>query len=259
MNDTVKRLLRPLLPKSFRAHIIKSGLLAGVRIVTSWRDYPASIMGYAEKELTAWLLANVRPGETWLDVGAHYGYTSLAMCRKTGPAGRVFAFEPSLSSAGCIARTRLANQFWWWTVCPLGLDDSTVISVQELPWVRGMIDSQVSLGEADGTERFLSAGLDMIWAGLSGGNDIVHGIKMDVQGMEISALEGMRALLTRHRPVLVLEIHAGVDRNRIIAILTAAGYSGKPLAIEKGSSDFFDPNSNHSFVFRAATDRPPLR
>ncbi len=255
MNETVKRLLRPLLPRTYRAYSIKSGALAGNYIVTSWRDYPAAIMGYAEQELTAWLLRHVKPGETWLDVGAHYGYTSLAMCRSAGAQGRVFAFEPSLSSAGCIARTRLANQFWWWTVCPFGLDDSPALGAQELPWVRGMIDSQVSLEQADGTERFLSVGLDAVWTSLSTGNDRVHGIKMDVQGMEVRALEGMRALLARHRPVLVLEIHAGVDRRRIIEILTSAGYSDRPEPIEKGSTDFFDPNSNYSFVFRAAADR----
>jgi FkbM family methyltransferase len=251
MKETTKRILRTFLPRTPTAHRIKGGQLAGAQIVTSWRDYPAAIMGYAEKELTAWLLGQVRPGETWLDVGAHYGYTSLAMCRATGIGGRVFAFEPSLSSAGCIARTRLANRHWMWTVCPFGLDDSTVVAVHELPWIRGMIDSQVPLAQADGTERFLSVGLDAVWASLSGGDERIHGIKMDVQGMEVRALAGMRQALGRHRPALVLEIHAGVDRAEVIEILAAAGYAPTPEPIEKGSTDFFDPQSNFSFVFRA--------
>jgi FkbM family methyltransferase len=252
MNSLLKRTIRAALPRGYRTYTILRGRLQGAKIVTSWHDYPAAIAGYAERELTAWLLSNVGPGETWIDVGAHYGYTSLAMCRGVGESGRVFAFEPSLSSAGCIARTRVANRHWWWTVCPFGLDDSSVLRPNELPWVRGMIDSQVALESADGTERFLSVALDVIWTGLAGGDNRVDGIKMDVQGMEVRALEGMRGILGRHRPVLVLEIHAGVDRSRIIEILREAGYDIRPEPIEKGPTDFFDPQSNFSFVFRPA-------
>ncbi len=250
MNEATKRMLRAFLPSTHKTHRILAGQLAGAKIVTSWRDYPAAIMGYGEKELISWLLRNVRPGETWLDVGAHYGYTSLAMCRATGEKGRVFAFEPSLSSAGCIARTRLANRYWWWTVCPFGLDDSPALAVHELPWVRGMIDSQVPLESADGTERFMSVAFDAVWGGLSREETRVHGIKMDVQGMEISALMGMQQMLASHRPTLVLEIHPGVDRSQVVAILAKVGYSSNPEPIEKESTDFFDPNSNYSFVFR---------
>lgn len=250
MRETIKHLLRPLLSRTHTAHRILTGPLARAKIVTSWRDYPAAIVGYAERELTAWLLQHVQPGETWLDVGAHYGYTSLSMCHRTGSGGRVFAFEPSLSSAGCIARTRLANRYWWWTVCPFALDDSPAPAMHELPWVRGMIDSQITPDAADGTERFMSVAFDAVWPGIAGADQRVHGIKMDVQGMELSALRGMRELLGRHRPILVLEIHAGVDRDQIIKILVTAGYSPKPEPIEKGATDFFDPNSNYSFVFR---------
>src|ERR1019366_4695009 len=109
-----------------------------------------------------------------------------------GGRGRVFAFEPSLSSAGCLARTRLANRHWWWTICPLGLDQSPTLAVHELPLVRGMIDSQIAPESADGTERFLSVAYDAVWPGLAAGDPRIHGIKIDVQGMEIAVLEGMR-------------------------------------------------------------------
>lgn len=250
----LKKLLRSCLPRTSKAHRILSGQLRGSRIVTSWHDYPAAIIGYAEKELTAWLLQQVQPGETWLDVGAHYGYTSISMCERTESRGRVFAFEPSLSSAACLARTRLANRHWWWTICPFGLDQSPALTGHELPWVRGMIDSQVAPSAADGTERFLSVALASVWPGLSAGDQKVHGIKMDVQGMEIEALNGMRELLRAFRPKLVLEIHAGVDRTKVVEILRAVGYNTQPESIEKGATDFFDPQSNFSFAFNAVTD-----
>ena len=38
-------------------------------------------------------------------MGAHYGYTALALSRLVGEEGRVFAFEPVPETAGCLAAT----------------------------------------------------------------------------------------------------------------------------------------------------------
>lgn len=43
---------------------------------------------------TAWLSWRLRPGMTFVDVGAHVGYFSVMASRRVGAAGRVLAFEP---------------------------------------------------------------------------------------------------------------------------------------------------------------------
>src|SRR5258706_11527415 len=101
--------VRPRLPKKIRAHRILAGPIRGARIVTSWHDYPAGIGGLTEKPLIAWFAQHVAPGTTWLDVGAHYGYTAIALSRFVGNEGRVFAFEPMRATAGCVGRTRVVN------------------------------------------------------------------------------------------------------------------------------------------------------
>ena len=53
----------------------------------------------------------------------------------------------------------------------------------------------------------------------------VHGVKIDVQGMELETLEGMRQTLVRWHPKLVVELHAGVSRERMQALLQETGYS----------------------------------
>ena len=58
----VKSLVRSLLPRAMCRTRIMSGPLRGMRIVTSWHDYPAAILGYTERKLTDWLLANARTG-----------------------------------------------------------------------------------------------------------------------------------------------------------------------------------------------------
>src|SRR2546421_9928625 len=106
MTSSRKAQIRRLLPRAVRPRRILAGPLRGASIYTSWHDYPGAILGTTERPLLEWFGRNILPGETWIDIGAHYGYTAIALCRLVGPAGRVVAFEPVLSTAGRVARTR---------------------------------------------------------------------------------------------------------------------------------------------------------
>lgn len=246
----LRETIRSLLPGSPKKHTIKSGPLAGKKIVTSWHDYPAAILGYAESALVEWLLENVQPGETWLDVGAHYGYTSLAMCERVGSHGRVFAFEPCISTAVCLEQTRSLNGHDEWKIVPLALSDDEGITLRYSPTTRGMVDQQAGVQGADGVKGFLAVALDSIWESLSMNNPIIDGVKVDVQGMELETLRGMRGALTSHRPKLILEVHRDVSRPEILEVLSGCDYRVKPIPIEKAiATDFFDPMSNYSFLF----------
>jgi hypothetical protein len=79
----------------------------------------------------------------------------------------------------------------------------------------------------------------------------VHGVKIDVQGMEVEALEGMRDTLTRWRPWVVVELRAGVCREEVVALMREAGYSSDAIAIEPTPEEevplFLD---NRSYAFQ---------
>jgi FkbM family methyltransferase len=248
-----KRLVRPLFPKRVAPRRVWSGQLRGVRIVTSWHDYPAAILGTTERELLAWLKQNVRVGETWLDVGAHYGYTAIALCKLVGPNGRVFAFEPMLATAGSVTETRKANSFRNLTVIPIGLGapDRDIVAI-ELPTERGMADS--TIGNSSWDEPILVTSLDWMWPRISGGNAKIDGVKIDVQGMEIDVLNGMMQTLRTHRPQLVVEVHQGVDRQKFRDVLLEAGYllpgiglEKRPLGVNQSDVSEYDDNSSYAF------------
>src|SRR5436190_11305500 len=129
----LKAQLRRLLPRAIRPHRILGGRLRGFRIVTSWHDYPGAITGRTERGLLAWFENNVRRGETWLDVGAHYGYTAIALSRLVGAKGRVFAFEPMLATAGCLDRTRALNGLSQLTLIPCALGTPESVDLRTLP------------------------------------------------------------------------------------------------------------------------------
>ena len=224
------------MPKTVRSHRILAGRLRGYRIVTSWHDYPAAILGRTEHALLNWFDRHVQIGETWLDVGAHYGYTAIALSRLVGPGGRVFAFEPQVATAGCLGRTRDANRLPQLIVIPLGLADPESVELHWLPVVRGMVDRTLGPG-TDSVSAFLTARLDWLWDQICGDRRRIDGIKIDVQGMELEALRGMTALLAEFTPRVVVEVHRGVDRDALLDLMEAAGYARHSEPIEPSATE----------------------
>jgi hypothetical protein len=91
-------------------------------------------------------------------------------------------------------------------------------------------------------------GFEQLWRSLGGRQ--IHGVKIDVQGMELPVLEGMFQVLTAQRPKLAIEFHAGVDRRPILELLGRAGYQLPALPIERLPAEteaaYYD---DHSYSF----------
>ena len=239
MNGRLKEGLRSLFPRSLARHRILGGPLRGSMIVTSWHDYPAAILGRTEQALLEWFANNVGKGETWLDIGAHYGYTTIALCKLVGAAGHVYAFEPMLNTAGCVSRTRSLNDLPQMTVVPIALGNRADLAMDSLLSVRGMIDSTLKETKAF-KETFTGFTTGLVMAknlGARFADSTV--IKIDVQGMEIEVLEGMAAVVKRYRPKLLVELHTGVSRPQFLDVITSLGYLTRGVPVEPlpGESD----------------------
>jgi len=235
MNRRIKEALRYLLPRSLRRHRILAGPLRGSVIVTSWHNYPGAILGQTERPLLECFARNVKQGETWLDVGAHYGYTAIALCKLVGASGRVFAFEPMLETAGCLSRGGFLNSFSQLTVVPTALGNCTDVTVETLRSLRGMLGGVFEGHRFSATDfryQFMSCRLEWLWPRIAGTDLHIDGIKIDVQGTEIQVLEGMASLVERYHPKLLVEIHSGVSRPKLLDIITSLGYSPRGAAIE---------------------------
>jgi len=228
----MNRLARSLLPRGIRPRRIASGPLRGVWLVASWHDYPAGLAGRTERPLLDWFARHVRPGDTWLDIGAHYGYTAFALARLVGPSGRVVTFEPVPSTAGCVDQGRVLNGFTQVTVLPFGLGAAISLETRRLPLTRGMADSTLAGAAQTASVTVALARFDWLWPLVCGGDQTIHGVKIDVQGMELEVLSGMADTLARWRPRVVVELHAGVSRDRVLAVMRAAGYSAHATAVD---------------------------
>jgi FkbM family methyltransferase len=197
--------------------------------VTSWANYPGAILGSTEPSLIAWLGRHVKPGQTWLDIGAHYGYTALAIARLVGSSGRVYAFEPVVSTAGYLSETRNLNSTNQLTVVPLALGDQPELTRVVVPATRGMADHTQTNAPK---ETIFVIALDRLWPCISARDLAIHGIKLDVQGMEVEALRGMSRTLRALRPQLIIEVHHGVNRHELLDLVEELGYDRHPITLD---------------------------
>jgi FkbM family methyltransferase len=247
--SVAKSALRAVLPRTPGPHRILSGPLRGIWIVTSWHDYPGALTGRTERPLIEWFQQHVRPGQTWLDIGGHYGYTAFALSMLAGEAGRVFTFEPVCASAGCIDQGRLLNRMRQLTVLTYGLGAPETIETTRLPLTRGMADSTLVAGGDVMVATIVVARFDWLWPRINGGDDRIDGIKIDVQGMEIEVLRGMMHTLRQHRPLLVVEVHGGVDRGVLLDLLAEAGYAPAPQSVDAPSAANGEMQDDCSYAF----------
>jgi len=67
-----------------------------------------SVTGSYEPEVTALLQRELRPGDLFIDVGAHVGFFTVLMAERVAPGGLVLAFEPDPSNAELL-RTNVAR------------------------------------------------------------------------------------------------------------------------------------------------------
>jgi FkbM family methyltransferase len=246
---TLKSSLRKLAPRSIRPYLILGGPLRGRTIVTSPHDYPAAILGRTEGPLLRWFRSNVQRGEIWADIGAHYGYTAIALAELVGHEGRVYAFEPFLATAGHLSRTRLVNRLEQITVVPVGLAGPGPIRSIPVATERGMANRNLLEEHA---EAIFVIGFDTFWE--SCGSTRLDGAKIDVQGMELEVLRGMSKTLAADRPKLAIEFHSGVDRTSVLTFLSDIGYRTPGTPIDP-VANLTEPAylDNHSYEFQPLT------
>ncbi|HHL22367.1 MAG TPA: FkbM family methyltransferase [Aliiroseovarius sp.] len=171
---------------------------------------------YEAKELAG--LAELFPaGGTFVDIGANVGNHSLYAALFLG-AARVIAFEPNPLAYRLLVQNVLVN----------GLEQ--VIDLSRLGVGVGAREE----GGYSMERRRRNLGGAKMLPGESGklrvlpGDILLEGeapalIKIDVEGMEMAVLEGLKATLRQHRPVLLVE----VDNENEAAFMEwaeAAGY-----------------------------------
>jgi len=160
---------------------------------------------YYERNVAHWLetlLMRVRR-RVFYDVGANYGYFSLLLARR---AKRVHAFEPVSATRRVLERNIRANRLKNVRIHPLGLSNQSGMAEINLYGCSGknsLFAMRHVRGPHLGTERIRLTRLDDLFA--SGALLPPDLIKIDIEGGELAALQGARAVIDRFQPALLLE------------------------------------------------------
>jgi FkbM family methyltransferase len=163
--------------------------------------------GEREPFMTKTLVDFVAHDTVFLDVGGHLGQYSLAVAEKLprGSAGRVVVFEPHPRSRKYLKRNVLMN----------GVDDKVTVEEFCAAASTGTVlfysddlqsDYSSTVPNAAGSSsrtvvEVPAIPLDEYFAG----KDYPTVVKIDVEGAELSVLEGMREIMKQKKPLLFIE------------------------------------------------------
>ena len=186
-----------------------------------------------EDETRDLLKAFLRPGDTFLDVGANVGLFTLIAARRVGRSGKVHSFEPVRKThARLIENVRLNGLTNVACHC-IALSDTigeTTITVAGEGFDAWNSLGKPYMGGTVGTETVATTTLDE-FVERHALNGKITAIKIDVEGWESRVLGGANRTLSRgDAPLLIVEFTeqaarlAGSSCNELHRALSALGY-----------------------------------
>lgn len=182
----------------------------------------------------------VKPGDTFLDIGANIGFFTLNASRLVGPSGRVVSIEPSQRTAAKLLTNVLANHAANVLVLTIGAGDESKLEFLNIARRDNAGASSIRpIQGATGKESIAIARMDDVLEALDIIPDI---IKVDIEGAEFLALKGLRRTLAAHHPVLIVELRElflqemGISRESIVEFLSELGYSPHSIDFYTGET-----------------------
>lgn len=146
----------------------------------------------------------LRPGDTFVDIGANIGFFVALGASIVGKTGKVIAVEPMDKNIQLIARTLWKNGFGNVDVFPFAASSKPCIVPMQTN--SRTSNGEVVMGSPDGPDPDLFAVArtldDML-------RDVVRVdlVKFDIEGHELAAWHGFREGMKRHRPLVLTEFH----------------------------------------------------
>ncbi|MEI7932892.1 MAG: FkbM family methyltransferase [Alphaproteobacteria bacterium] len=188
--------------------------------------------GFWEIWLTQFLARRVKPGITAIDVGANFGYFTLLLGDLVGSAGHVVAVEPNPEAAALLQESVLLNGHRTrttvvphalgasagrgWLYAPDGEPkNAALVADENLPGGRTVEVATLTLDEVALPYRKVDL------------------VKIDAEGGEEGIIAGMRQLIARDRPTIVLEFNAAryADPRRFLDELLASYGTARELSL----------------------------
>ena len=153
-----------------------------------------------ERYETSLFQKEVKEGMTVVDLGAHIGYYTLIAARLVGKNGRVFSFEPEPDNYSLLVKSIEANGYK--NITPVQKAVSDKVGTTKL-FVSPTDAGVHSIYNPHEWRKCIEVETVTLDGFFGEGKDRIDVIKMDIEGAEPAALQGMRKILTKNRDIKI--------------------------------------------------------
>jgi FkbM family methyltransferase len=186
-----------------------------------------------EPHVTSFLKEHLQEAMTFVDVGANIGFFTLTAATKVGKSGKVIAIECNPRNVELIYMSLHRNGFDHVTVYPFAVGDTQKLMSFSWGFSNGFVDELLK----DDEEAFIVQAVTL--DSLLQNETRVDVIKMDIEGSEAKAWQGMQETIAKHHPVFLMEFFpallervSGVKGDDFLESVFASGYSAGVLRRE---------------------------
>jgi FkbM family methyltransferase len=208
-----------------------------------------------EATLASMIRDRLRPGDTFVDVGANVGWFTLIAAKAVGPTGRVIAFEPEPRNFNLLRRNVEANGFRNVTLERKAVSDETGTIRLNL----SSTNENHSIAVLADQRGFVEVDAVRLDDYLSRYDRAINFIKIDTEGAEGRILAGMKETLARPGLSLFIEFDpfllkaAGTDPAGLLGSLRSAGFDVRRVDEQtRGLAAVDAGRSGNLFLTRAA-------
>ncbi|GAB4470405.1 MAG: hypothetical protein Kow0088_03260 [Anaerolineales bacterium] len=204
---------------------ITAGGLRGLSLYLDLSQEKDYWLGTYEPHLHSAIQDFVRPGQVVYDVGANVGYITLLLARCVGRTGSVVAIEPFPENVERLKKNLAANA----NLAPVNVIPAAVVETSRtVTFQIGLSDDTghvvaVPSGTSEGREIEVE-GVSLDDLVFERGYPAPAVVKIDIEGGEVAALQGMSRLLKNVRPLILIETHNQACTETAWHVLTEVGY-----------------------------------
>jgi FkbM family methyltransferase len=185
--------------------------------------------GDFESDIRQAIQRRLKPGDTFIDVGANVGFYALCASKIVGATGKVFAFEPAPETMSAL-RTNIALNAANIEAVEIALSDR--MGQSKLFVDAAHNSGATSMRASPNASQEITVILDT-YDNYAKRNGIPAPalVKIDVEGAECLVLKGMANLLSRpDRPAMIIEVSEnsltqfGSSKEELFALMATHGY-----------------------------------
>ncbi len=221
---------------------VAAGELAGLHLLLDLQSEKEFWLGTYQPDLQTALRELVHPGMVTYHVGANIGYITLMFMRLVGKSGRVFAFEALPENVERLRRNIEINagEHFQGFISEVTIFSGAVL--ERSGSVRFLLGPSTSMGKVEGSAEWHRADgnlrvenaqmIEVVGISLDDfvyrdGNPPPQVVKIDIEGAELLAIQGMKNIILRDKPYLIVEVTDSFLKDKLSA--TNHYLAGVPL------------------------------